>query len=74
MGAYRAESTEDSSLIHPPPRSAAPPRPVYNAPIGGSAPSYAPPAAALPPLSVGVRPVVDTTKGTTQVRITIHTG
>ena len=52
-------------------------RPVYNAPIGGTAPpgvSYAPPAMPNAQLSVGVRPVVDTTKGTTQIRITLASG
>ena len=51
-------------------------RPVYNAPIGGSGAQvqYAPPAMANAPLSVGVRPAVDPTKGTTQIRITLYTG
>ena len=69
-------SSEDSSMLHHPP-SNAPPRPVYNAPIGGSTQTtvmYAPPAMAMAPLSVGVRPAVDPTKGTTQVRITLATG
>ena len=51
-------------------------RPVYNQPIGGTGTAvlYAPPAMPTAPLSVGVRPEVDTQKGTTVIRITLHTG
>ena len=36
---------------------------------------YAPPAMPMaPPLAVGVRPAVDQSKGTTTIRITLHTG
>ena len=71
QGAPRARrgsdsSSEDSLVVGRPVVVSS--RPVYNAPIGGSAPppqSYAPPAMPVAPLSVGVRPAVDTSKGTT---------
>ena len=53
-------------------------RPVYNAPIGGRNPAYhvayAPPAIPVEPFPVGIRPVVDTTKGMTTIRITLFNG
>ena len=58
-------SSEEASMLHEPPRNNNYNRPVYNAPIGGSGPVYAPPAMAAAPLSIGVRPEVDQTKGTT---------
>ena len=69
-------SSEGASMLHEPPARTNVNRPVYNAPVGGTGynPAYAPPAAPVAPLSIGVRPVVDQTKGTTQVRVTLHTG
>ena len=67
------DSSEDSMIVTQPPRNN---RPVYNAPIGGSenVVVYAPPAMPVAPLSTGVRPAVDTTKGTTVIRISLYTG
>ena len=52
-----------------------PPRPVYNAPIGGAGQQYAPPAT-MPMLMLeqGVRPLVDASRPLTQIRITLYTG
>ena len=69
------DSSNDSMIVGQPVRNNHSNRPVYNAPIGGeTVVVYAPPAMPAAPLSVGVRPVVDTTKGTTVIRITLHTG
>ena len=67
-------SFDDSLVVGQPVRQNN--RPVYNAPIGGSETIvvYAPPAQPIAPLSTGVRPAVDPKKGTTQIRITLHTG
>ena len=49
-------------------------RQVYNGPIGGTTVVYAPPAMPAAPLSYGVRPEVNPSRGTTQIRITLASG
>ena len=65
-------SSEDSMIVGQPiPNN----RPVYNAPIGGTGYAvYAPPAMPVAALPVGMRPTVDTTKGTTTIRINLFNG
>ena len=68
-----SSSSEDSLVVGQPVRNA---RPVYNAPIGGTgiAPTYAPPGMPMSALPMGMRPVVDSMKGTTTIRITLFNG
>ena len=69
-------SSSDEDIRRDRSRRNQPPRPVYNAPVGGM--GYQQPVMYAPPAVIsmdqGVRPYVDTNKTVTHVRITLFNG